>query len=215
MLNVLLFSFPIKNETLFEAWISAIRRKEFKPSKASKICSEHFTENDYLIRPGTYVRRLKPDAVPSVFPAFPSYLKEKQTSRRILKRKSENTSELSLENAGRKKMFANMPNEENICHDANENIQNKQVDKQIQTEENAIEINLKKKIKSLQQKLRRKEKKITNLQDMLQILREKGLVNEDMENFLKDRFEGTVQKLFVNEMKNAAKIPKAVDTLMK
>ncbi|KZC08157.1 hypothetical protein WN55_10028 [Dufourea novaeangliae] len=37
-----------------------------KPSKYTAVCSLHFTADDYLKRPGTYVQRLKPNAVPSI-----------------------------------------------------------------------------------------------------------------------------------------------------
>ena len=51
-----------------------MRRIDFQPSKYSKLCSEHFTENDFLTQFG--LRKLKPDAVPSRF-KFPEHLKIK------------------------------------------------------------------------------------------------------------------------------------------
>jgi len=57
-----------------EKWISAIKRKHFEASQWSRICSVHFTEQDYQVRPGAHRLLLKENAVPSVFPSFPSYL---------------------------------------------------------------------------------------------------------------------------------------------
>jgi len=57
-----------------EKWISAIKRKKFKASQWSRICSVHFTEHDYQVRPDAHRLLLKDNAVPSVFPSFPSYL---------------------------------------------------------------------------------------------------------------------------------------------
>lgn len=67
-------------------WIKAIRRENWNPSSFSYICSKHFVESDYQIRPGADRKLLKHDAVPSVFPAFPKYLQESKRTRRILKR---------------------------------------------------------------------------------------------------------------------------------
>jgi len=49
------------------AWINAINRPQWTPTKNSRICSQYFTRNDYLDRPGGYVKHLKYNAVPSVF----------------------------------------------------------------------------------------------------------------------------------------------------
>lgn len=86
--SYLFCSFPLKNKELLQAWNIAIGREDFTPTTSSKVCSIHFRENDYLVRPGAYVKRLKPDAIPSIFPALPDRLKRKQNSRRILERKT-------------------------------------------------------------------------------------------------------------------------------
>lgn len=54
-------------------WIEAIKRKNFKPSQHSRICSDHFTNEDFQIRPGASRPLLRLDATPSVFPSFPPY----------------------------------------------------------------------------------------------------------------------------------------------
>ena len=69
----LLISFPLKRGDILKKWIHAVRRKNFVPTKHSRICSEHFVETDYLHRPNINVPHLKPDAVPSIFKEFPAY----------------------------------------------------------------------------------------------------------------------------------------------
>lgn len=59
--------FPFRSRTLCEKWVKALKRKDFVPTKASLVCSDHFREEDYVERPGLTKRMLKKDAVPSIF----------------------------------------------------------------------------------------------------------------------------------------------------
>lgn len=72
-----MFSFPSKNNILLDKWVNALKRKNFKPTQWSRVCSEHFTEEDYVHRPDSNRPLLKIDSVPSIFKAFPSYLQPK------------------------------------------------------------------------------------------------------------------------------------------
>ncbi|XP_039277668.1 THAP domain-containing protein 1 isoform X1 [Nilaparvata lugens] len=82
-------SFPFKRPKLLKLWIEAIRRKNWKPSKSSRICGAHFLSTDYLQKPGSTQKLLKPDAIPSVF-SFTSHLLKKVTQprRRIMKQEA-------------------------------------------------------------------------------------------------------------------------------
>ncbi|OCU00472.1 THAP domain-containing protein 1 isoform X1 [Xenopus laevis] len=71
------FRFPLKDRKRLYDWIAAIRRKNWMPSDTSRICSDHFTHDDYMLRPGAQIPRLRLDAVPSVFDGFPDDLKER------------------------------------------------------------------------------------------------------------------------------------------
>ena len=84
--HVTLHSFP-QDAELREKWIRAIPRKDFVPSTYSRLCSLHFQQCDFLdartdsnksrLKNKSCTplrRRLKPDAVPSVFPNTPAYL---------------------------------------------------------------------------------------------------------------------------------------------
>lgn len=61
---------------------------------------------------------------------------------------------------------------------------------------------LKKKIKSLQQRVRRQEKSIRNLKDLLKILKKKNLIEKEAEELLMEKFDGTTLEIFQNIVKN-------------
>ena len=80
-------SFPIHNKPLCEKWLRANPRKDFIPSKHSKLCSLHFKPTDFVEeRQDTDTARVKrkskkliqrylqADAVPSIFENCPKYL---------------------------------------------------------------------------------------------------------------------------------------------
>jgi len=61
---------------------------------------------------------------------------------------------------------------------------------------------LKLKIKRLQQKIRRQNTSLTNLKDLLKDFRKKNLLENDTEQILLEKFEGTNLELFKNLIKN-------------
>ncbi|GIY69369.1 uncharacterized protein CDAR_470511 [Caerostris darwini] len=84
--KVTVFKFPT-DEVQKLKWIAAIRRKDFIPSKNSRVCKMHFLESDIIAEAHGYdektgkrlvaplqVCRLKNDAIPKVFPGYPDYL---------------------------------------------------------------------------------------------------------------------------------------------
>ena len=64
----------LEKKKLWEANIRQDGRDDWSPSKASKICSDHFLEK-YLDRTGKRIR-LKPDAVPTRFKDIQKHLKK-------------------------------------------------------------------------------------------------------------------------------------------
>ncbi|KAH7934096.1 hypothetical protein HPB49_021525 [Dermacentor silvarum] len=77
------------------AWTKAVRRENFAPTKYSVVCEHHFLESDFVdsmnytdsmtgkvIEVPLKLRRLKPAAIPSVFPNCPVYLSRQETSAR-------------------------------------------------------------------------------------------------------------------------------------
>ena len=72
--KVSFFSFP-ENKRMRDIWIEKIRRKNWKPTKSSKLCSQHF-ESSCFVQNFEAMQsvgwtagrlRLKKDAVPTIF----------------------------------------------------------------------------------------------------------------------------------------------------
>ncbi|XP_035224594.1 THAP domain-containing protein 6-like [Stegodyphus dumicola] len=72
-----------KDPTLREAWIQAIRRKDWNPSANAFLCSEHFKEEDFNKRYASHLCTLKKGVVPSIFKEFPSYLQKVQKTKKV------------------------------------------------------------------------------------------------------------------------------------
>lgn len=65
------YRFPLKNAERTLQWINAVGRKGFIPTQYSKVCSDHFNHNDFEKKAGgSYVLKLKKEAVPSIFPNY-------------------------------------------------------------------------------------------------------------------------------------------------
>lgn len=87
--NVTFHSFPFHNEELLKLRIRRISRKNYYPTKHSRLCSLHFIESDFLTssvdsnttrkkskEDTLKLKRLKPNAAPSLFPNLPKYLSQ-------------------------------------------------------------------------------------------------------------------------------------------
>ncbi|XP_060866748.1 THAP domain-containing protein 2-like [Metopolophium dirhodum] len=156
--NIHFFRFPISKNELMTKWLSAMRRKQFVASQWSRLCSVHFTEQDFQVRPGAHRLLLKDNAVPSIFPSFPPYL-QKQNK---IPRKTP-----TLRNTCSKDVTVDQ------CDDMHSISNFKSVEIQTETSHSNEEMH-KNKIKILQQKLRRKNKKIENLEDLVKNLKNIG-----------------------------------------
>lgn len=84
--SVSFHEFPVTD--IREAWIKAISREGpnktlWQPHETAKVCSIHFKLEDY--KECLKGRRLKPNAVPSIFPGYPAYM---QRSAECIRRKA-------------------------------------------------------------------------------------------------------------------------------
>ena len=61
---------------------------------------------------------------------------------------------------------------------------------------------LKKKYKTLQQKLRRKEKKIESMKDVINVLKNRKWISESKASNLEDHFSGITGEVFRNQLRN-------------
>jgi len=57
--------FPLARPDICGKWVSAMKRRNFKPTKYSNICSQHFTRDCFKRQCNNRV--LKDNAVPSLF----------------------------------------------------------------------------------------------------------------------------------------------------
>ena len=82
--KISVFSFPIE-EDLLQRWVRSIPRDKWKPSSNSGVCELHFVAADIVSeredsnkrrgkKDDLKLRRLKSDAVPTIFNGCPSYL---------------------------------------------------------------------------------------------------------------------------------------------
>ncbi|CAI9550382.1 unnamed protein product [Staurois parvus] len=76
--------FPLTRPLLCKKWEAAVRRADFKPTKYSSICSDHFTPDCF--KRACNNKLLKDNAVPTVF----SYT-EKPSSANSVKKEEQNT----------------------------------------------------------------------------------------------------------------------------
>ena len=84
----------MRNKELLKKCTIAVRRKSWKPTNASFLCSKHFTPDCFYNSPSLFEqvngqrRKLRPDSVPSLF-KFPTHLQNSNKKRRSpLKRKT-------------------------------------------------------------------------------------------------------------------------------
>ena len=85
-INIDLSRFP-SDEPRRKEWIKNVRRKDWMPSEKSLLCSDHFIR-DFFTQSDSSKRQLKKEAIPTIFPSYPSYLQISiPKKRRELKRK--------------------------------------------------------------------------------------------------------------------------------
>ncbi|XP_032681631.1 THAP domain-containing protein 2-like [Odontomachus brunneus] len=83
-------SFP-KKKDMRQAWVRAIGKKDFVPTKSSILCSQHFSKEClYYPNNGGHKQRirLRPDSVPTLFDAY--FWKRKNMKLRIQSKQSQN-----------------------------------------------------------------------------------------------------------------------------
>lgn len=88
-----------------EAWLKNISRQgsckgsKWEPNDRSLVCSLHFTEDDY--RKNVTLRLLLPSAVPTVFPNYPQYMRNKNGEARTKRPRMSRSSDCGESETGR------------------------------------------------------------------------------------------------------------------
>ena len=83
--DVTFHKFPLDHD-LLEEWLRRLSRLDFQPTSNSRLCSKPFASHDFIetrqdsnssrkrAKGALELRYLKPNAVPSIFPDYPSYM---------------------------------------------------------------------------------------------------------------------------------------------
>ncbi|XP_046401743.1 uncharacterized protein LOC124167740 [Ischnura elegans] len=184
--------FP-KREERRAAWVKAVRRENWSPSSASVLCSEHFRPEDMDRTSLCYVR-LRENAIPSIFPAFPSYLKTPSKQRRqVTRRKIPEVQDSQPPSDAVEAMQIDTPEDTlapvadpatpSTSHDCcNEVAKLRSELKRVQ----ALYLSAKRKVKALQQSKRRHIKRQAKLSKVLATLKKKNCVSVDGLNILEN-----------------------------
>ncbi|KAI8730816.1 THAP domain-containing protein 1 [Biomphalaria glabrata] len=78
--NLSFHCFPINDPETLKQWYAKIKRVGFTATNHSRICSEHFNEEDFEYQPFTNRRQLKKGVIPSIFSYTKPKVKRAKTS---------------------------------------------------------------------------------------------------------------------------------------
>ncbi|XP_075724723.1 THAP domain-containing protein 2-like [Rhipicephalus microplus] len=173
--------FP-KDKTLRDAWQRAVRRDGWEPKNADVLCSEHFEANCFD-RTGQ-TTRLRPGSIPTIFPAFPAHLqKPAKRKREAPKCRTALSPLVSAEAAVEMSSEPSSPAKDWYRSKA---------------EESAQEVlQLKKKVKTLQQSKRRLSKRCDASENLIKELKERKLLSENGLEVFEATFSPEIQQLLV------------------
>ncbi|XP_044761640.1 THAP domain-containing protein 1-like [Coccinella septempunctata] len=219
--------FPLQHPDILQLWINAIGRKNWHPSKFSKICGEHFLPSDYQQTFGKK-KLLKTDAVPSVFniAGHPTRTSAVHIKTEVIEEPMNvdinfpdvnapspstaglNTSAVSEDpnicpKIDLPSISVATPTTFSVSDDINSHLlinspststkQKVFVDHASQTAENyQTASNLKRKLKTLQQKIKRRDIQISHMQMVLNEIKKSGYSNAILDAVLKNYFEGNL-----------------------
>ncbi|KAG5858325.1 hypothetical protein JTB14_033292 [Gonioctena quinquepunctata] len=161
--------FPFKRPDILELWIKAVRRENWAPSRRSKLCGDHLLPTDYMVKSGCSTKRLKPNAVPTVF-SYPKHLLPKIAKPRRKIKKLELSVDVHTED-----VISNTISPKNI--DLPSTSTSSQVQTLIDCETQTVpykDILLQRKVKTLKQKVKRRDVKISNMKEVIHSISKSG-----------------------------------------
>ena len=168
--------FPLKNEELCKRWILATRLESLVVNEHTVICEKHFKPSDYN-NPFDPKSKLKEDSIPSIF-IFPEHLMPSTSSKR-----KPPTERLPLQKKAKTDVFE-------------------------KSEEDKLKEKLltsRKQIRNLHQQIRRKNKKIESLSEIITDLKERSLISADVLEVLEQSFSGLSSEIIKNHYSNIGK----------
>ncbi|CAJ0931578.1 unnamed protein product [Ranitomeya imitator] len=194
------FRFPMKNPEYLAKWIEVIRRDKWKPSIYSRLCSDHFTEEDYMLRPGASYPYLRLDAVPSII----NGVHIKKPPKKPVKKRDSGTS--PSPNVAQKPKSAakaiiseaamSVEHSYSAACTNKENVRSPKVD--------PILVNLRRKKNSLQKQILRQKTRIANMKKMILQLRS-NMLGSDPVHLVSKHFSGLTLELFRHQVQRRKK----------
>ncbi|NWR31086.1 THAP1 protein, partial [Tachuris rubrigastra] len=185
----LAFRFPLTRPDLCKKWEAAVKRKNFKPTKYSSICSEHFTPDCFKRECNN--KLLKENAVPTIFcytepgeKVNPRHPWPQAPERGLLPPPPSTPFHLSQIDArfvdpsiGLLMPPLQTPSNLAVFCDHNYTVEDTvHQRKRIQQLEEQVE-KLRKKLKTAQQRCRRQERQIEKLREIVQFQKEKDILS--------------------------------------
>ncbi|XP_033029477.1 THAP domain-containing protein 1 isoform X1 [Lacerta agilis] len=177
--------FPLTRPDLCKKWEAAVRRKNFKPTKYSSICSEHFTPDCFKRECNN--KLLKDNAVPTIFCHTEPNVKSEGTQEPLEVPSPPSPSpppppppqtdpRLVDPSIGLLMPPLHTPNNIAVFCDHNYTVEDTvHQRKRIQQLEEQVD-KLRKKLKTAQQRCRRQEKQIEKLRELVQFQKEKDIM---------------------------------------
>ncbi|GAB1868633.1 THAP domain-containing protein 1 [Camponotus japonicus] len=183
--NVSFFSFPLQNQDLLNKWLEIIPTKN-RISEYTQICSTHFEESQYRCMNGR--RYLKKDAIPSIFPFDLKIHKTSKEEDKILRCQQNTSKHMSNNIRNHYDSHCNMQKQEitNTSLSSTLNTVDKAIQSTPRTQSIAIQVppkqlaqsenekNLRQQIKILQNKLRYRELRMSNVCQLIKQLKRKA-----------------------------------------
>lgn len=183
--------FPLKDKENLQKWVHAVRRKDFKPTSSSTLCSLHFKKTDFYSAIVSGKQMLKKTVVPTIFD-FPNHLLPKIKERRILQRE-DTTTITAIHNSD------NTATCETGTKFVNIGVQTKLTGEEL---ENTLK-DLRRDKKILQQQLSRRDKRVSSICEMLNLLNDNHLIGDAVNDIFKNQFDSFLPfALFQNEIAN-------------
>ncbi|XP_056396432.1 THAP domain-containing protein 1-like isoform X2 [Hyla sarda] len=195
------FRFPMKNPEYLAKWLAVIRRDKWKPSIYSRLCSDHFTEEDYMLRPGAVYPYLRLDAVPSIINGV--RIKKPPVKKPAKKIESAAPSTPVAQKPSTlvtPEVTMSVEHSYSSVSSNKENVRNPKVD--------PVLVNLRRKKNSLQKQVLRQKARITNMKKMIMQLRN-NMLGSDPVHLVSKHFSGLTLELFRHQVQKNKK-PKVI-----
>ncbi|XP_069669420.1 THAP domain-containing protein 1-like [Periplaneta americana] len=194
------FRFPFSRPHILNQWVAAVKREKWTPTKNSFLCSEHFTKESYEAQLSSGRWYLKEDAVPELF-NYPERLHTVIKRRKPLIRNSSVVPEKKLRTTQVSVELHSNSNHENDAN-SSDTLTLSSVRPSTTAPESPKKQVLKRKVKPLQQKLRRKNVRITTMKELLKELKSKTNTTPEVNGLLQNYFSEFPLELLQNELKN-------------